>query len=106
MADFSWNDAWGDLLARRELSASRIHAIFSELMEGRAGEIEAAAFLMGLKVKGETSGEIAAAAHELRSHMLSWDPGHEVLDTCGTGGDGLGTFNVSTAVAFVATGAG
>jgi anthranilate phosphoribosyltransferase len=57
-------------------------------------------------MKGETSLEIAAAAEALRHHMVRWDPGHAVLDTCGTGGDFTGTFNISTAAALVAAGAG
>jgi len=58
-------------------------------------------------MKGETSAEIAAAAQALRDHMIRWDPGIEdVLDTCGTGGDGSCTFNISTATAFVLAGLG
>ena len=77
------------------------------MIEGRASDAEAAAFLIGLRMKGETAGEIAAAAAILRSHMIRWDPGpRDVLDTCGTGGDGASTFNISTATAFVVAAAG
>ncbi len=75
-------------------------------MTGRCGDVEAAAFLIGLRMKGETVSEIAAAAQVLRNHMVRWDPGCDVLDTCGTGGDGTSTFNISTAAAFVVAGAG
>ena len=83
-----------------------MRAALEEMMNGRCGEVEAAAFLVGLRMKGETAREIAAAAEVLRDHMVRWEPGHAVLDTCGTGGDGTGTFNISTAAALVAAGAG
>src|SRR5207249_7499760 len=58
-------------------------------------------------MKGETADEIAAAAQVLREHMVRWEPAlPDVLDTCGTGGDGAGTFNISTATALVVAGAG
>jgi anthranilate phosphoribosyltransferase len=95
------------LCANRELPEEMVRAILHEIMSGRSGEAEAAAFLVALKMKGETANEIAAAARVLREHMVAWDPGSDdVLDTCGTGGDGLGTFNISTAVALVVAGCG
>ena len=94
------------LVARRELTANQVRAILEEMMAGRCGEVEAAAFLVGLRMKGETGQEIATAAEVLRNHMVRWDPGCAVLDTCGTGGDGSGSFNISTAAALVAAGAG
>jgi anthranilate phosphoribosyltransferase len=58
-------------------------------------------------MKGETASELAAAAVVMREHMICWDAGREnVLDTCGTGGDGQGTFNISTATALVVAAAG
>jgi anthranilate phosphoribosyltransferase len=94
------------LVARRELTEDEMRAVLEEMMQGLCGEAEAAAFLIALRMKGETAQEIAAAAGVLRKHMVRWEPGCAVLDTCGTGGDGMGTFNVSTAAAFVAAGAG
>lgn len=100
-------DVLSALFSRRELSAGQMGEVMLGLLQGQLGEAEAAGFLVGLRMKGETSGEIAAAAAVLRQHMLRWDPGRDgVLDTCGTGGDGVGTFNISTATAFVVAGAG
>ncbi len=95
------------LLLRQELSAEQMRMVMNELMSGHCGEAEAAGFLIGLRMKGETAGEIAAAAAVLRERMVRWDPGKaRVLDTCGTGGDRSRTFNISTAAAFVVAGAG
>src|SRR5260370_37010483 len=108
MSNGSWfSDAMTALLARRELSDEQMRAALTAMIEGRDGEAEAAAFLIALRMKGETAGEIAAAAQVLREHMMRWDAGPQpVLDTCGTGGDGAGTFNISTATAFVVAAAG
>jgi anthranilate phosphoribosyltransferase len=100
-------DSLAALLVRHELTVEQTRAAMTAMIEGRAGDAEAAAFLIALRMKGETAGEIAAAAEVLREHMIRWDPGPEpVLDTCGTGGDGSGTFNISTATAFVVAAAG
>lgn len=79
----------------------------NDVMLGRCGEAELAAFLIALRMKGETAGEIAAAAAVLREHMICLETGRDdVLDTCGTGGDGARTFNISTATALVVAAAG
>ena len=78
-----------------------------QVIEGKASPTLVAAFLMGLRVKGETVDEIVGCARAIRSRALPFPwarPG--LVDTCGTGGDGAGTFNVSTTAAFVAAGAG
>jgi anthranilate phosphoribosyltransferase len=107
----SLSTSFGDVLAtlqgRHNLSDPQMRSFFAEMMAGRAGEAESAAFLVALNMKGPTPGELASAARVLREHMLAWDPGRDgTLDTCGTGGDGRGTFNISTAAAFVVAAAG
>jgi anthranilate phosphoribosyltransferase len=95
------------LLDRRDLSADAMRVAMRDVIGGRCGEAETAALLIALRMKGETSEELAAAATVLREHMVRLETGRDdLLDTCGTGGDGSGTFNVSTAVALVAAGAG
>jgi anthranilate phosphoribosyltransferase len=79
--------------------------VLREVMEGRAGEAQTAAFLIALRTKGETVHEIAGLAAAMRSLALRVDAGDELVDTAGTGG-GRPTFNVSTTAAFVAAGAG
>lgn len=93
-------------MAREELSDVQVQNVMSEMIAGRCADAEIAAFLTALRMKGETAREIAAAAQVLRENMVRWTPNQDVLDTCGTGGDGAGTFNISTAAALVAAGAG
>jgi anthranilate phosphoribosyltransferase len=81
--------------------------VMQSLLGGECGEAETAALLIALRMKGETADELAAAAAVLREHMKVVDVGDAaVLDTCGTGGDGSGTFNISTAAALVVAAAG
>lgn len=104
----SWfAEAMAALTRRQDLSPDLMRRFLSDVIAGRCGEIEATAVLVALRVKGETAGELAAAAALLREHMIRLEtPTPDTLDTCGTGGDGSGTFNVSTATAFVVAGAG
>lgn len=77
------------------------------IMAGQCTEVEIAAFLAALRVKGETAEELAAGARLLRDQATPLNVGSlDVLDTCGTGGDGTGTFNVSTAAALLAAACG
>src|SRR5437868_1227494 len=99
--------ALSTLASGRDLAGAEIHAVMCEILRGAFDETGAESILLGLRAKGETASEVAAAATALREHMIRWDPGMPgVLDTCGTGGDGSGTFNISTATAFVVAGAG
>src|SRR5215467_860217 len=79
-----------------------------ELMAGQVTDAQIAAFLTALRMKGETSAELAAFANVMRERAEPFWDGEplDVLDTCGTGGDQAGTFNISTAAAFVVAGAG
>jgi anthranilate phosphoribosyltransferase len=94
------------LIERRDLDADRMRTLMREVVGGRCGEAETAALLVALRMKGETAVELAAAAAVLREHMVRLETGLPVLDTCGTGGDASGTFNISTAAALVVAGAG
>ncbi|HEY8494098.1 MAG TPA: anthranilate phosphoribosyltransferase [Myxococcota bacterium] len=94
--------------ARREsVSPAVLEAAFGEIMDGKASAAAIAGLLVALRTKGETVEEIVAVARALRARAEGApvvDP--RTVDTCGTGGDGAGTFNVSTAAAFVVAGAG
>ncbi len=95
------------LLERRDLSAMHMCQLMHGILDGACGEVETAALLTALHMKGETADELAAAAAVLREYCLPLAAGaNDVLDTCGTGGDGSCTFNISTAAALVAAGAG
>ncbi len=79
---------------------------FDAIMDGKIGEAQLAAFLTALHMRGETVEEIAAAADALRARALTVDAPADAIDTCGTGGDGLGTLNISTAAAIVTAACG
>src|SRR5881227_1634139 len=95
------------LVARRDLSEQQMGLAMRHLISGSATEAEIAAVAVALRMKGETTVEVAAAATVLREHMVRLETGRDdVLDTCGTGGDGANTFNISTAAAMVTAAAG
>jgi anthranilate synthase/phosphoribosyltransferase len=101
-------EAITEVAAGKDLSADGMRDAMRMIMEGEATPAQIAAFLSCLSIKRETTAEIAAAADVMRQKALRIvaPPGEDVLDTCGTGGDRAGTFNISTTVAFVAAGAG
>ena len=95
------------VIAKHDLSTEDMSAIMQQIMTGEATPAQIGGFLVGLQMKGETVTEIAAAAKVMRSLATPVDiSGDHVVDTCGTGGDGASTFNVSTASAFVVAAAG
>jgi anthranilate phosphoribosyltransferase len=99
-------DAIAALVDRRDLTEADAAACMEELMSGDATPAQVAAFLVALRMKGETVDEITGLARVMREKSLHVHIEGSLLDTCGTGGDGSGSFNVSTAAAFVAAGAG
>lgn len=100
-------DATLDRLAERQsLTADEIEAVFAAMMAGELTPAQIGGFLMALRTKGETIDEIAGAARAMRRFATTVVTRHDVVDTCGTGGDGRETFNISTAAAFIAAGAG
>ena len=102
-----FSELYAGLLAGRDLEAGRATEAFRDLLAGRVEEALAAAFLTALRMKPESPIEVAAAALALREQMVRLVcVNGPVVDTCGTGGDDSGTFNISTAAAFVIAGAG
>ena len=92
---------------RRDLDGEQMTEVMRAIMTGNATPAQIGGFLIGLRMKGETVDEIAAAARVMRELASGVTVGGEhVVDTCGTGGDGAHTFNISTASAFVTAAAG
>jgi len=96
------------LIERQDLAPEEAGQVMGAIMEGSTTQAQIGAFLTALRMKGETPEEIAAFARVMRRHAVTVAPTTRktLVDTCGTGGDGTHTFNVSTASAFVAAGAG
>jgi anthranilate phosphoribosyltransferase len=95
------------LIARRDLSEAAAAELVDEILAGQLTEAQIAAVLAALATKGEAVGELAGAARAMRRRAIRVQAvGQTVVDTCGTGGDGGGTFNISTTAAFVVAGAG
>jgi anthranilate phosphoribosyltransferase len=95
------------LAAGRGLDASQAYSAVGTIMAGQAHEAAIAAFLTALRVKGETASELAGAVQSVREHMAPFEGQFPPLvDTCGTGGDGAGTLNISTAAAVVVAACG
>ena len=100
-------DAIGKLADRVDLSEKEAEEVMLEIMDGSTTASQIAAYLMGLRMKGETVEEIAGSARAMRSRAVRIQAAdHLVVDTCGTGGDRASTFNISTTAAFVIAGAG
>ena len=100
-------EAVKDLIAGADLGRVKARAVMDQIMSGGATDAQIGAFLVALRIKGETVDEIVGCAEGMREKATPIKTSRtNLIDTCGTGGDGLGTFNISTTVAFVACGAG
>jgi anthranilate phosphoribosyltransferase len=106
MADFSWGHILSKLLAGAALEEEEAAAAMTEIMEGDASPAQIAGFVVALRAKGETTDELVGLVKTMRAYSARLTVSGDLLDTCGTGGDRAGTFNVSTAAALVCAGAG
>jgi anthranilate phosphoribosyltransferase len=103
---FSWPAILSKLLAGESLSEAEAAGTMTEIMEGAATSAQIAGFVVALRAKGETTDEVAGLVKTMRAYAAPLKVAGDLLDTCGTGGDRAGTFNVSTAAAIVCAGAG
>ena len=94
------------LVQNKDLSEKEAQEVMFEIMTDKVTPAQFGSFITALKIKGETAFEIAGMANAMRSVSLKIDLNQSLLDTCGTGGSGLNWFNISTACAFVISGAG
>ncbi len=103
----SIQDALRLIQAGDELNATNSEAVFTQIMRGETTQAQIGALLMGLSMRGETAETVAGAARAMRSAATCISPtANGLLDTCGTGGDGASTFNISTTVALVVAACG
>jgi len=98
--------ALGKIAQRQDLTGEEMRGVMNIIMSGEATPSQIGAFLMGMRVKGETVGEIAAAVSILREKMVPVPAPEDVVDIVGTGGDGAESLNISTATAIVVAAAG
>ena len=105
-ASFSWGQTIAGLLDGRDLTEEEASTAMTEIMEGAATAAQIAGFVVALRAKGETTDEVAGLVKTMRNLSQRVRVSGDLLDTCGTGGDRSGTFNVSTAAAIVCAGAG
>jgi anthranilate phosphoribosyltransferase len=105
--------AIADLVRYRDLNSNQAERAMNVIMNGESSPAQIASYLTALRMKGESVDEITGSARAMRSHVVSVDigdvgltSGEMLVDTCGTGGDGKQTFNISTAAAFVVAGHG
>ncbi len=102
-----FNEALKKVVESIDLSAQEMAQVMDVIMHGNASDVQIAAMLIALRMKGESISEVTGAAQIMRENAVFIDGGTgTVVDTCGTGGDGANTFNISTTAAFVVAGAG
>lgn len=95
----------GKVVDKKNLTEEESISAMNEIMSGKSTSAQIAAFITALRMKGETVEEITGAAKVMREKVTALNLGQEmIVDTCGTGGDGSGTFNISTVVALIAAG--
>jgi anthranilate phosphoribosyltransferase len=100
-------EALARILDGHDLGRAEAREVMDEIMRGEATPAQIGGFLVALRLKGETADEITGCAEAMRDHVLAVRPARDdLVDTAGTGGDGAGTFNISTAAALVAAAAG
>ncbi len=99
-------EAIAKLIYGKSLTASEASGVMGEIMEGEATPAQFGAFVTALRLKGETVEEITGLARTMREKAVSVKVNGLIVDTCGTGGDGAGTFNISTTAAFIVAAAG
>ncbi|MGC9976913.1 MAG: anthranilate phosphoribosyltransferase [Syntrophales bacterium] len=100
-------EAIAKVVMREDLNEPEMMQVMDEVMEGKATAAQIAAFITGLRIKGETIEEVTGAARIMRRKATRIDARAPIIvDTCGTGGDGMNTFNISTTAAFVVAAAG
>src|SRR3982075_1224206 len=99
-------DALAKLVLGQDLSRAEARAAMTSLVEGEATPSQIAGFAIALRMKGETPEEIAGLAEVMRAAATHVDAGSDVVDVVGTGGDGAGTFNISTLSALIVSSAG
>ena len=99
-------DALGRVVSGGDLDLETARAVMDRIMEGAATPAQVGAILAALRTKGEKADELAGMVASMRAHAARVELDVDAVDTCGTGGDGSNTFNISTAAAFVVAGAG
>ena len=100
-------EAIGKLIEGNNLSEAEMEGVMNQIMDGQASPAQIGSFITALRIKGETVEEITAAARVMREKAIKIETNSAmVVDTCGTGGDGANTFNISTTAAFIVAGAG
>jgi anthranilate phosphoribosyltransferase len=106
MGEEAMRQALETIVTSRSLDVATARAVMDTMMEGEATPAQVGALVAALRTKGETVDELAGMVESMRDHATPVPLPVEAVDTCGTGGDGAGTFNISTAAALVAAGAG